>query len=401
MKLAKLVSTAALFQPSTAQSYTFAAKSNASIECVPAGDTLLAFFKKDGNILFMRTADTAQAVGDSRFELDTTASTYSADKTSGQAKLVLTLTDVTLDDAGSYSCESDKGSVTPIDINVTVKPTVVLETKINDIEEGKSDTIVAICTASGAKPQPDLVWTDDQGVDYSAESTVQPSDDNRLTTVTSELKIAKVDRSHHLRKFTCTVKQAGEEVSAETTDTVNVQWKPTGVTITNEDTYTENSAATIVCSADANPDPSYRWQVQRSNETEPSDVSGNTWSVDGSNISTESLLLSDDQIKLFCVASNDFGDSEQASVTLNITAQPTPAPTSVADGIGSGAGKGAIVYSTVGVICVIVLIAGFLLAKKVLCAKKAVYKTEGDKDEAQENLNDDELEAGKKKEYFM
>ena len=76
----------------------------------------------------------------------------------------------------------------------------------------------------------------------------RPSDDNRLTTVTSELKIAKVDRSHHLRKFTCTVKQAGEEVSAETTDTVNVQWMPTGVTITNEDTYTENSAATIVCS---------------------------------------------------------------------------------------------------------------------------------------------------------
>lgn len=44
-------------------------------------------------------------------------------------------------------------------------------------------------------------------------------------------------------------------------------------------------------------------------------------SVDGSNISTESLLLSDDQIKLFCVASNDFGDSEQASVTLNITGE--------------------------------------------------------------------------------
>ena len=30
-----------------------------------------------------------------------------------------------------------------------------------------------------------------------------------------------------------------------------------------------------------------------------------------------------------------------------------------------------------------------------------MYKTEGDKDEAHENLNDDELEAGKKKEYFM
>ena len=40
------------------------------------------------------------------------------------------------------------------------------------------------------------------------------------------------------------------------------------------------------------------------------------------------------------------------------------------DGFGGAAGKGAIVYSTIGVICVIVLIAGFLLAKKVLCPKK-------------------------------
>ena len=31
----------------------------------------------------------------------------------------------------------------------------------------------------------------------------------------------------------------------------------------------------------------------------------------------------------------------------------------------------------------------------------AVYKTEGDKDETHESLKDDELEAGKKKEYFM
>ena len=45
------------------------------------------------------------------------------------------------------------------------------------------------------------------------------------------------------------------------------------------------------------------------------------------------------------------------------------------DGIGGGAGKGAIVYSTIGVICVIVLIAGFLLAKKVLCAKKGKLHT--------------------------
>ena len=84
-------------------------------------------------------------------------------------------------------------------------------------------------------------------------------------------------------------------------------------------------------------------------------------------------------------------------------------------------------------ICLVVLIAGFVLLRRVIFTKKgisikidnwertweeneitlfnhfgikiiivsAVYKTEGDKDETHESLKDDELEAGKKKEYFM
>ena len=54
-----------------------------------------------------------------------------------------------------------------------VKPKVALETKPLDIKEGATEALVATCTASGAKPQPDIVWRDDQGTDYPADVTTK------------------------------------------------------------------------------------------------------------------------------------------------------------------------------------------------------------------------------------
>ena len=114
----------------------------------------------------------------------------SSSKTTEQAKLVLKLNDVSLDDEAQYSCENDKGNTKTIEINVTgknpnmlrwfiimsyvlVKPKVALETKPLDIKEGATEALVATCTASGAKPQPDIVWKDDQGTDYPADVTTK------------------------------------------------------------------------------------------------------------------------------------------------------------------------------------------------------------------------------------
>lgn len=133
----------------------------------------------------------------------------------------------------------------------------------SDFTDGDTEVIVAKCTASGAKPQPDIVWKDDKGKEYQAVVTnkyeidlstlaklnPRPSEDNRLTTVVSELKVSQISRSdHHERQFTCTVKQNGEVVVEKTTsDKVNVLWAPTDVKMTNEDSYTENDAATVTC----------------------------------------------------------------------------------------------------------------------------------------------------------
>ena len=45
----------------------------------------------------------------------------SSSKTTEQAKLVLKLNDVSLDDEAQYSCENDKGNTKTIEINVTGK----------------------------------------------------------------------------------------------------------------------------------------------------------------------------------------------------------------------------------------------------------------------------------------
>ena len=64
-----------MLQTTDAQTYSFEQGSNASIECVPDGDTVLALFKND-NILFTQSASGPQTIGTSRFTADIENSSY-------------------------------------------------------------------------------------------------------------------------------------------------------------------------------------------------------------------------------------------------------------------------------------------------------------------------------------
>jgi len=132
------------------------------------------------------------------------------------------------------------------------------------------------------------------------------------------------------------------------------------------------------------------------------DINQTEWIIsdDKKTISKESVSMSDNGLAFTCKAENRFG-SVDTSLAITVNEQPTTTAAPVTNQISSGAAKGAFVYSIIGVICLIVAIAGFALLRRVVFTKKAVYKTDGDKDETHESLKDDELEAGKKKEYFM
>jgi len=377
-----------LFGALEGREYSFERGQDGLIECSPPNNVISTTFKQGTKQLFIGIkSQNATPIMESRFVLNDY--TYSDTLSKKQATMKLSLPNVQLEDEGSYSCENQIGESEEIKITVTVKPEVnLVEGEKFDIEEN-SVAKFATCTAQGAKPQPDITWFDDQGKPYDGETTTKESDDTRLSTVESVLKIENINRNdHHDRSFVCKVKQNDIEVDSKTTNSkVNVLYAPEQPNIPSSTEFVERSTASISCEGNANPQPSYSWQVKNENVT---DINQTNWvkSDDGKTI-TKEISLEENGLELICVIENELGRAEK-SVQLMVT-----------DTIQSGAAKGAFVYSIIGVICLVVLIAGFVLLRRVIFTKKAVYKTEGDKDETHESLKDDELEAGKKKEYFM
>ena len=75
------------------------------------------------------------------------------------------------------------------------------------------------------------------------------SDDTRLSTVESVLKIENINRNdHHDRSFVCKVKQNDVEVDSKTTNSkVNVLYAPELPSIPSSTEFVERSAASISC----------------------------------------------------------------------------------------------------------------------------------------------------------
>jgi len=75
------------------------------------------------------------------------------------------------------------------------------------------------------------------------------SDDTRLSTVESVLKIENINRNdHHDRSFVCKVKQNDIEVDSKTTNSkVNVLYAPEQPNIPSSTEFVERSTASISC----------------------------------------------------------------------------------------------------------------------------------------------------------
>ena len=75
------------------------------------------------------------------------------------------------------------------------------------------------------------------------------SDDSRLSTVESVLKIENINRNdHHDRSFVCKVKQNDIEVDSKTTNSkVNVLYAPEQPSIPSSTEFVERSTASISC----------------------------------------------------------------------------------------------------------------------------------------------------------
>ena len=70
----------------------------------------------------------------------------------------------------------------------------------------------------------------------------------KLSTVTSELILDSVERSHDRTQFSCVVSQTGSEVGRQEIQTpVNVQWKPEKTKIVANSAYLESNSVSIKC----------------------------------------------------------------------------------------------------------------------------------------------------------
>jgi hypothetical protein len=388
-----------------AQEYVFEEGSDGTISCKPpskSNDVVLTEFnRKDGKKLFMAYKDDeVKSLVPSRF---VPTYTYSDKSTTGAkfttATLDLALKNISLDDEASYVCMNQNSESTQITITVTVTPTAeVQNAETLDTQVGQSLPIGS-CTARDAKPKPTIVWLDNDGKIYdNALETTTDGSRAKLFTVKSELEISSVERAHHGKGFVCSIRQDGKEVQrVSVTPAVNVKWAPENTKIAAKDVYLEKSAVSLSCETSANPAPTFIWSVRDENKTIEADFQH--WTISGNKISTETVALADHGTEFICVAQNDLGQT-QTSQRLSITELPKTTIPPQTNEIQNGAAKGAMVYSIIGVIVVIVAVAAFILLRRILVTKKAVYKTE-DKDETAESLKDEELEAGKKKEYFM
>ena len=83
-------------------------------------------------------------------------------------------------------------------------------------------------------------------------NVLSKSEDDRLTSIKSVLKIDSINRTNHQnRKFTCSVTQQNTEINAKTTSSsVNVLYGPQNMKIISNPTgsiFMEKTAASLEC----------------------------------------------------------------------------------------------------------------------------------------------------------
>merc|ERR1712110_680373 len=85
--------------------------------------------------------------------------------------------------------------------------------------------------------------------------------------------------------------------------------------------FMEKTAASLECTGESNPAPTYSWSVKGENIT---DINQTEWIIsdDKKTISKESVSMSDNGLAFTCKAENKFG-SVDTSLAITVNEQPT------------------------------------------------------------------------------
>jgi len=226
-------------------------------------------------------------------------------------KLILTKSNVQLEDSGTYYCSDSIRKNTTIDINVFAKPATSIKFRSNLSAKEDTPLEIGTCYALGSSNMSDVYWLDQNGKKYFGESSIEKDSKNRYE-VKNTLTI-KASYEIHQNAYRCVIEhQYMEQWTSGLSDSVNISWKPRNVKIETPRNTLDLAAYEqyeLICSADANPPASFTWKIRHPNTTNPV---LKHWNFNqGHVLSTESLAKSDSGVLITCEAINSLGKASR------------------------------------------------------------------------------------------
>ncbi|XP_033226745.1 neurofascin isoform X2 [Belonocnema kinseyi] len=222
---------------------------------------------------------------------------------------------VTLQDAGTYTCQADNGlsrkGEASLTLDVLYPPTVAIEgsnVRVAEVE----DSITVHCNVSSNPPPSVIEWLREGRPEYRQNGPIL-----RLTRVTAE----------HAGNYTCrainNIHPTGGErknQSASAKVTIRVRHKPGPARITPDSPEAvEGSRVILTCMASPGgyPEPQYQWSKESELgviQIPPSEHSGPKYEIESVQLSSEGTYR--------CFAMNEIGNGEPASVNLTVIQPP-------------------------------------------------------------------------------
>lgn len=331
----------------------------------------------------------------------------------GSQVLAIRMDDMQLTKETDLTCSDEDGNEESYKVKMLIPPKVTVALTSSDtLAEGEQFT--ARCSATGGQPGVALSWSNTLGDVLEGESSTTE------TGVVSNVSYV-VSSSFHRKRFKCHVTQNSEATTFELEE-VFVEYQPTIVTLSVNKEVNENEALDAPnCEAQSYPQSKINYQISKDGK------------VSWSNFDPNSAISLNDNQYIRCRAQNSRGEAFSESVKLKVFPAPSDSPitssTTTTSTISSKnpknsannesnnsdpnsgslatqvekSGKNGIILSVIGSGAFIVIVLfGWILRKFVKRSEGETYKTDELSDlEEGISLHDPELEAHKKKEYFM
>ncbi|XP_066956832.1 irregular chiasm C-roughest protein-like [Macrobrachium rosenbergii] len=223
----------------------------------------------------------------------------------------LRISPVALEDDAHFQCQVTGSGNIPGVRSQTAKLTVYVPPESPEILQGSSvtvtegDPVMLECVANGGKPAAEIQWQDNGGrtvagdVMYTAEMT----QDRRRSNAKSTLSFSAT-KEHHNAVLTCMASNPALRHPLKAQVQLKVRYAPDVKISHDQKGYRDGQAATLSCSADANPsDVTYRWY--KGGQLVPSN---NLTQLVIANVTRESSLED-----IACEVTNDIGSTKKVT----------------------------------------------------------------------------------------